>query len=380
MDNTGYVGEGISIAIDNNNKVHISYSYWDGAKYNLKYATNVSGSWVYTTLDDTTHTGGATSIAIDNNNKVHISYTTVYNGSLRYATNASGTWIFTNLSSSCNDLSGEIAIDNNNKVHIVYSNNSYLKYATNVSGSWVYSSLGYGGQFPSIAIDSNNKVHISDQGRWYITNVSGSWVRANVDSSDAGNNSHSSIVIDSNNKIHISYYAPGKKGLKLAEPNISPVLLWTGETNYTIDGMNPDVVKQGENVTFRIKYSDVDEDVPASGYPKVHIKKGTSEVVVYPMTYVSGDYNTGAIYTCIFALSLSAGEDYSYYFEAKDEWQDVAENTQEKVFTIKGVSYGVLTGRITKVYGDGTTGVGNATVQILQNGVLKAENKNGWKW
>ena len=111
-----------------------------------------------------------------------------------------------------------------------------------------------------------------------------------------------------------------------------------------------------------------------AGIQKCILKKGTSEVVVYPMTYVNGDYSTGAIYTCTFALSLSAAEDYSYYFEAKDVWNDSADNTQDKAFTILGVSYGVITGKVTRSP-DGVTVISGATVQLLQNGVLKGETK-----
>ena len=45
LDSIGYVGGYSSIAIDSNNKVYISY--YDTTNGDLKYATNVSGSWVY---------------------------------------------------------------------------------------------------------------------------------------------------------------------------------------------------------------------------------------------------------------------------------------------------------------------------------------------
>ncbi|MBI4689418.1 MAG: hypothetical protein HY754_03995 [Nitrospirae bacterium] len=43
IDSQGYVGYYNSIAIDSNNKVHISY--YDDTNDNLKYVTNSSGSW-----------------------------------------------------------------------------------------------------------------------------------------------------------------------------------------------------------------------------------------------------------------------------------------------------------------------------------------------
>ncbi|MEK6647507.1 MAG: carboxypeptidase regulatory-like domain-containing protein [Candidatus Firestonebacteria bacterium] len=390
IDNEGQPsGRYSSIAIDGNNKVHISYNYYlDNMSHGLKYITNSSGSWVSTDVNsnDGSGAGGFTSIAIDSNNKVHISSN---GGTLQYTTNISGEWKNYILDSTSGSVYGysstSIAIDKNDKIHISYYYEG-LKYATNVSGLWICLTLDTPitlGYFSDIAIDSNNKVHIAYKdgnagGLKYVTNSSGPWqissIQGSFDGGYVNRGLYPAIAIDSKDKIHVGFYDASNGNLKYAGPNIVPVLTWTGEANYTIDGMNPDVVKQGENVTFRIKYSDADGDVPASGYPKVHIKKGTSEVVVYPMTYVNGDYSTGAIYTCTFALSLSAAEDYSYYFEAKDVWNDSADNTQDKAFTILGVSYGVITGKVTRSP-DGVTVISGATVQLLQNGVLKGETK-----
>jgi hypothetical protein len=83
-----YTGLYTSIAVDSNNKVHISYL--GGTYYDLKYATNASGSWVIQTVDSAGYAGGPlayTSIAVDSNNKVHISYHDAINGDLKYATN-----------------------------------------------------------------------------------------------------------------------------------------------------------------------------------------------------------------------------------------------------------------------------------------------------
>jgi hypothetical protein len=65
VDSTGYVGYFTSIAIDSNNKIHISYC--DGTNDALKYATNVLGSWTTYTIDSPGYAGESTSIAIDLN-------------------------------------------------------------------------------------------------------------------------------------------------------------------------------------------------------------------------------------------------------------------------------------------------------------------------
>ncbi|MEW6555820.1 MAG: SBBP repeat-containing protein [Elusimicrobiota bacterium] len=101
--------------------------------------------------------------------------------------------------------------------------------------------------------------------------------------------------------------------------NTAPILSWTGEANYTSDGLDPETGNTSTNFTYRVTYTDADNDVPLSGTPKVHIKKGGSEISGSPftMTYISGNYNTGAIYKSEVNLATT-GTDYTYYFEAQD--------------------------------------------------------------
>jgi hypothetical protein len=214
------VGWYSSIGIDSNNKVHISY--YDNSNRDLKYATDASGSWVTSTIDSEGSVGCYTSIAIDSNNKVHISYSATQRYDLKYATDASGSWVTSTIDGE-RDVGwySSIGIDSNNKVHISYYDytNGDLKYTTDASGSWVTStidSVGYPAYHYynatssiSIAIDSNNKAHISycdyyNYDLKYTTNASGSWVTSTIDSE--GKVVHTSIAIDSNNKVHISYH------------------------------------------------------------------------------------------------------------------------------------------------------------------------------
>ncbi|MBI5409459.1 MAG: putative metal-binding motif-containing protein [Nitrospirae bacterium] len=220
-----YVGRYASIAIDSNDRVHISYSSSDYSlgRGDLKYATNASGSWLTYTIDST---GGGyhTSIAVDSNNKVHISHGAYTLSTLKYTTNASGSWLTYTIDSTAY-YTNSLAIDSNNKAHISYSAgyNSDLKYATNASGSWLtytIDSTGYVGLCSFIAIDSNNNVHISydeyfDYANYdmkYATNASGSWLTSKVDSKA----SCGSIATDSNSNVHISYYDFTKGSLKYA--------------------------------------------------------------------------------------------------------------------------------------------------------------------
>ena len=205
-----------SIAIDSNNKIHISY--YDPLPGDLKYATNASGSWQTVTIDSSYNVGSDTSIAVDSNNKVHISYRDNYTPALKYATNASSSWETSTIDGA--DWGGgvtSIAVDSNNKVHISYCDstpNYDLKYATNASGSWETFTIDAGDVAPgvssrSIAIDSNNKVHINyfditNLNLKYATNASGLWETFSIETSETG--SISSIAVDSINKVHIGFY------------------------------------------------------------------------------------------------------------------------------------------------------------------------------
>ena len=63
---------GASLALDTSGHAHISYQDYENR--DLKYATNVSGSWVTTTVDSYGWVGFTSSIAIDASGHVHIIY------------------------------------------------------------------------------------------------------------------------------------------------------------------------------------------------------------------------------------------------------------------------------------------------------------------
>ncbi|OGS33832.1 MAG: hypothetical protein A2293_10090, partial [Elusimicrobia bacterium RIFOXYB2_FULL_49_7] len=96
-----------------------------------------------------------------------------------------------------------------------------------------------------------------------------------------------------------------------------PSIAYTNGTNYVSDGLHPEVGISTGVFSFRIKYTDEDNDAPKTEYPKVHIYNNGVEIYnsPYSMSYLSGSYNTGAVYE--YLISLPAGL-YSYSFEAYD--------------------------------------------------------------
>ncbi len=218
VDTASVRGWDSSIAVDRNNKIHISY--YDATNKELKYATDASGSWVITTVDNVNEVGEYTAIGVDSNNKVHIAYFDYTDENLKYATNASGDWVAIPIDEG--GWVGEyasLAVDSDNKVHISYYDytSKDLKYATNAGGGWVTTKIDgteegwYGvGAFTSIAIDTNDKVHIAYLGITgynlkYATNAGGGWTIDVVDESDDVGE-YAALAVDFNNKAHISYY------------------------------------------------------------------------------------------------------------------------------------------------------------------------------
>ena len=84
VDTSGDVGSFTSIALDSDNKPHISY--YDVGNANLKHAVrNGKDDWSKGKVDDSGYVGWYTSIAINSKDKIQISYYKPGNGTLKYA-------------------------------------------------------------------------------------------------------------------------------------------------------------------------------------------------------------------------------------------------------------------------------------------------------
>jgi hypothetical protein len=102
----------------------------------------------------------------------------------------------------------------------------------------------------------------------------------------------------------------------------APILAWTGEPNYEVDGLHPEVGSGGTSFVYRIEYSDPDNDPPAVSMLWIDLdgdgafNVGTED---FEMSATGSTYSTGVIYTLTTAIPFSAGSfNCSYYFEFSD--------------------------------------------------------------
>ncbi|RJR16407.1 MAG: hypothetical protein C4581_09960, partial [Nitrospiraceae bacterium] len=105
--------------------------------------------------------------------------------------------------------------------------------------------------------------------------------------------------------------------------SLAPTLDWTGETNYQSDGVNPESATSGSTFTFRVKYTDANNDAPV--YIEVWVDKndnGTYEAgEKYAMSGAdSGDtiYFNGKIYTKSLSVTSAGDNTLNYRFYASD--------------------------------------------------------------
>jgi len=323
IDSGGNVGVCTALVIDDNSMVHISY--YDFTNGNLKYANWDGATWQIKTVDSGGDVGWYTSIGLDSNNYPCISYYDITNQDLKYARWNGSVWSIETVDSVGGYTS--LDVDTNNYPHISYfdATNGNLKYAKWNGSSWgieVVDSVGKVGDYNSLSLTSDNLPRISyyDNTNKDIKYAAWNGILWNVFVTDSidGACHGISLDIDLNNCQHIAYYDIINGDLKYASVTDNPTLSWTGESNYSSDGLNPECGTSTTTFFFKIKYTDLNNNPPLQNYPKVYILQGGTTVQILSMNYETGTYGMGAIYST--STCFLPARDYVYHFVAYDVW------------------------------------------------------------
>jgi hypothetical protein len=253
VDNSGETGLYSSIASDSHGYPHIAY--YDSTRTALMYAYWTGSGWHIETVDNSdwggsdniSKSGEYCSLAIDTQDRPHISYYIWhrfyivgqgdhYWGKLRYATKGESGWQMVDVQDGGTDqyvgLYTSIALWEDQGIGAVvphmsyyYSNTGKLYHAYyNISTlSWVKEVVDGAsnvGGYTSIAVDANQHIYISyydfdGQDLKYAYYDGVVWSTVIVDGTgDVGK--YSSLALDDSNVPHIAYYDATNKNLKYA--------------------------------------------------------------------------------------------------------------------------------------------------------------------
>ena len=221
------------LVLDTKGHVHIIHPVQGSGVWMLNHTTNVSGSFVSTTITNTSADDGKfASLAIAGDDSLHISVYRDSGGSdLRYYTDETGVWTNETVHTGSNyGKDSVIALNSKDEVVIVYRHDDSkddIYMSVGNRGSWTSSLVAQNryASWLSMAIDSNDDVHISSHSAGtgsyccnkdmeYFTNASGSWVMTRLDQIGG---EHAAMVIDANDDVHIAHSdIPASNDLKYA--------------------------------------------------------------------------------------------------------------------------------------------------------------------
>jgi fibronectin type 3 domain-containing protein len=237
-------GLSISLAIDSQDGLHVTYSEGLGFDDDMKYAYKPLGeNWSVEVLgkgllDDYQQTG----LIIDGDDVLHCLYVRRHAGLEPYGTyleylymGASGQWVRKTGVHAVEDwMPMSFAMDSEGGLHAsyyVYRGNKQYHYAQRPEGEdWSHEALfgpmGVGG-FSSIALDGDDKVHLayydgSKEDMMYAFMLNnGTWTNVSVDS--GGNvGKFNALTIDGDDRAHLLYYDATDRQLKYVVKSTRP--------------------------------------------------------------------------------------------------------------------------------------------------------------
>jgi hypothetical protein len=147
----------------------------------------------------------------------------------------------------------------------------------------------------------------------------------------------------------------------------TPTLAWTDENGYTNDGVNPDSGPSGSSFTFRVKYTDTNNDAPTiyqvwvdtngNGVYEAGEKFNMSEV-----DSVDKNYYNGKLYTYTMPLSKYGDNTFTYRFKFSDGTADATgDPASDRTVTVTNNAPALSTGDLLQTSASSATGGNNAT-------------------
>jgi len=220
-----------SLTIDGAAKLHLSFKAAD----KLYYATGTPGGMAVTQVDEDATSGGVgfhSSLALDQQGKVHIAHGRAASvDQLRYTTNVGGSWVSSAPASSVvtsnHGAFASIAVGPTGQLYITHTNTTAYGatqgtlYLTHDTGSgWTTEVVAGGakpgdGTFSAILLDSQQNLHVAyrDPGvnklRHGFRSTAGSWTFKDLDVMNGGTCGWTSIARETSGRIHVTYEKVG---------------------------------------------------------------------------------------------------------------------------------------------------------------------------
>jgi hypothetical protein len=244
VDESTWLGEFNSIAVDSKNVPHISYFEYTNGQ--VRYAHRTGGDWQTEVVDVSDWWGGFTSIALDSAGEPHLSYTT-QDGQARYAHRSGGAWQIQDVADAVWFTS--IALDSGSLPHLAYFSTAdrSLETASWNENGWQVQTVDQpreAGWSADLALDGEGHPHLgyverggppSGQGQggslcyaYWDT----SWHAEAVDAIGAGGG-YASVALDGAGLPHVAYYAGTSDDLRYAHWDgghwITQTVDWAGD-------------------------------------------------------------------------------------------------------------------------------------------------------
>ena len=298
-----YLGYYTSLAVDANNRAHISY--YDDTNNVLKYAYWNGSKWVIEVVDNNGDVGMFSSLALERDplqtNGIaeppvpHISYYDNTFHRLKHADRAGGTWapnIETVDTHFHTGTFSSLALDSDNNPHIAYFESDLVSFLRSLryaywdpdTSTWVIEDdvdADDTGSYCSLALDPDDHPYIayydakSDYLSFAYNNGTGWHYERYGDIQDQitgerTNGIYNSIAVDDERRAVISHYDPDMHNLKLAIQTPPPLIVASAGPNGSISPEGDVYVNYGANQTFTFTPDEgyeVDEVLICSGGP-----------------------------------------------------------------------------------------------------------------